>query len=56
MIGYKSMRNCDYLIDDSSRHIEFFSAQGYLSDAPHNQNERQYKRGCNWQEIKTLLS
>jgi 5'(3')-deoxyribonucleotidase len=54
--GYKGMLNCDYLIDDSSRHIDVFSGQGYLFDAPHNQNETQYKRVCNWQEIKTLLS
>lgn len=53
--GYKGMLNCDYLIDDSSRHIDVFSGEGILFDAPHNQHESGYNRVTNWLEIKSKL-
>lgn len=53
--GYKGMLNCDYLIDDSPRHIDAFSGQGLLFDAPHNKNEQGYNRVCSWQQVAQML-
>lgn len=53
--GYKGMLNCDYLIDDSARHLDVFQGQGYLFSAPHNQTLTNYKRINNWQEALMLF-
>lgn len=50
--GYKGMLNCDYLIDDSSCHIDVFSGTGYLFNAAHNHFEEGYNRVHSWSEIK----
>jgi 5'(3')-deoxyribonucleotidase len=54
--GYKGMLNCDYLIDDSSRHIDAFSGEGLLYDAVHNKNEKGYDRVFSWEEIRRKLA
>lgn len=53
--GYKGMLNCDYLIDDSPRHIDAFSGEGLLFDAPHNKNVQGYNRVCSWQQVAEML-
>ncbi|GGY65000.1 5'-3'-deoxyribonucleotidase [Cellvibrio zantedeschiae] len=54
--GNKGVVNADYLIDDSSRHFQFFSGQGVLMTAPHNINESTEVRVNNWQEIKAYFA
>ena len=53
--GYKGMLNCDYLIDDSFRHLDVFSGEGLLFDAPHNRNENDYNRVNSWDHVARLL-
>ncbi len=50
--GNKGIVNADYLIDDSSRHFQYFAGQGLLFTAPHNVNEAVDVRVNNWQEIR----
>lgn len=50
--GNKGVVNADYLIDDSSRHFEFFSGQGVLFTAPHNIEEKADVRMNNWLELR----
>lgn len=54
--GYKGMLNCDYLIDDSSRHLDVFAGKGYLFDSPHNKLETGYDRVCSWLEVRERLA
>ncbi|MES2825451.1 MAG: 5'-3'-deoxyribonucleotidase [Pseudomonadota bacterium] len=54
--GYKGMLNCDYLIDDSSRHIDAFKGKGLLFTSESNINETGYQRINNWLDAKELLS
>lgn len=54
--GYKGMLNCDYLIDDSARHIDAFNGQGYLFSATHNTNQNNYERINNWSEALELFA
>ncbi|WP_370980978.1 5'-3'-deoxyribonucleotidase [Agaribacterium sp. ZY112] len=54
--GFKGMLNCDYLIDDSSRHLDVFEGQGLLFDAMHNKHQKGYERMCSWQEVVCYLS
>ena len=53
--GFKGMLNCDYLIDDSSRHIEAFKGKGFLFTAESNINEVGFNRINNWLEAKEIL-
>ncbi|MGJ8681999.1 5' nucleotidase, NT5C type [Paraglaciecola sp.] len=53
--GYKGMLNCDFLIDDSSCHIDAFCGQGLLFDAVHNHFEQGYDKVANWLEVKSKL-
>lgn len=53
--GYKGMLNCDYLIDDSPRHIDAFAGEGLLFDATHNRNEQGYNRVFSWQQVASIL-
>lgn len=54
--GAKSFLNCDYLVDDSPRHIDVFSGKGFLFDAVHNVHETGYERVKGWQDLKEKLS
>ena len=49
--GNKGIVNADYLIDDSSRHFQYFSGQGILFTAPHNINEEAKMRVNSWQDV-----
>lgn len=53
--GYKGMLNCDYLIDDSSRHIDAFHGQGFLFTAESNVHELGYQRINSWLEAKKIF-
>lgn len=53
--GDKGVVNADYLIDDSSRHFQYFAGQGILFTAPHNVNETADVRVNNWQDVKEYL-
>ncbi len=54
--GVKHMLNCDYLIDDSTRHIDVFPGTGLLFTAEHNIHKKDFQRVNNWLEIEALLS
>jgi len=50
--GFKGVLNCDYLVDDSSRHFKHFGGKGYLFDSPHNKNDEGFDRVNNWLEVR----
>lgn len=50
--GNKGVVNADYLIDDSSRHFQYFSGRGVLFTAPHNINEVADVRVNSWLEVR----
>ncbi|MBU3005354.1 5' nucleotidase, NT5C type [Paraglaciecola arctica] len=54
--GHKGMLNCDYLIDDSSRHLDVFSGEGLLFDAPHNRNQEGYNRVDSWKHAAGIFA
>lgn len=53
--GFKGMLNCDYLIDDSYRHIQTFKGTGYLFTAESNINVTGFNRINNWLDAKEIL-
>lgn len=53
--GAKSFLNCDYLVDDSPRHIDAFSGKGFLFNAVHNVHETGYNRVNSWYELMEKL-
>ena len=53
--GFKGMLNCDYLIDDSSRHIDAFKGEGLLFTAESNLHEQGYNRINNWLEARKFF-
>lgn len=53
--GDKSIIAADYLIDDNVRHFANFKGEGIVFTAPHNINERQYRRVNNWLEVQDLF-
>lgn len=53
--GFKGMLNCDYLIDDSSRHIDAFKGTGYLFTAESNLHESGYNRINGWLEARDIF-
>lgn len=53
--GDKSIIAADYLIDDNVRHFARFKGEGIVFTAPHNINERQYRRVNNWLEVQNLF-
>ena len=50
--GDKSVVASDILIDDSPRHFDRFSGQGFLFTAPHNLTETRYPRLNDWEDIR----
>ncbi|MES2935603.1 MAG: 5'-3'-deoxyribonucleotidase [Pseudomonadota bacterium] len=54
--GFKGMLNCDYLIDDSARHIDAFKGKGFLFTAESNVHESAYQRINSWLEAKEMLA
>jgi 5'(3')-deoxyribonucleotidase len=53
--GDKSILNADYLIDDLTRNLRGFRGEGVLFTAPHNVDERGWKRVSNWDEIGEMF-
>ena len=53
--GDKSIVLADYLIDDNLRQLTNFRGEGILFTAPHNVNETRFRRGNNWQDVRTLF-
>lgn len=49
--GTKAFLNCDYLVDDSPRHLDAFSGRGFLFDAAHNIHEVGYERVKSWHDL-----
>ena len=54
--GYKGILNCDYLIDDSPRHIDAFNGHGLLFTAQSNIHLPGYQRINNWSEAKAIIT
>lgn len=50
--GDKSVISTDFLIDDSPRHFDRFSGQGFLFTAPHNRAETRYPRLNDWEDVR----
>ncbi len=50
--GDKSVVASDFLIDDSPRHFDRFSGQGFLFSAPHNLTETRYRRLNHWEDVR----
>jgi 5'(3')-deoxyribonucleotidase len=50
--GDKSITATDFLIDDSPRHFDRFSGQGFLFTAPHNRAESRYPRLNDWEDVR----
>jgi len=53
--GDKTIISADFLIDDNVRHFERFQGEGILFTAPHNMNERRYRRVDNWQDVRVMF-
>lgn len=53
--GFKGILNCDYLIDDTPRHLDAFKGKGLLFEAQHNVNCEGYERVSSWQEVPAKL-
>jgi 5'(3')-deoxyribonucleotidase len=53
--GYKGMLNCDYLIDDSPRHLDAFSGKGLLFKSEANEGISGYDKVENWLDVETKL-
>lgn len=53
--GYKRMLNCDFLIDDSAKHIDAFNGTGFLFTSESNIHEVGYQRVNSWLEVKDVL-
>jgi 5'-nucleotidase len=51
LCGKKNMIEADFMIDDHSRHLQYFKGKPYIFTAPHNLNERGYDRLDNWNEV-----
>jgi 5'-nucleotidase len=50
LCGDKKMIQADFMIDDHTRHLQYFRGKPYLFSAPHNLNETAYERLNNWKE------
>jgi 5'-nucleotidase len=53
--GHKSIIHSDYLIDDHVRNLVAFKGEGILFSAPHNRDNKTFKRVSNWNEISELF-
>lgn len=53
--GDKKVVKADYLIDDNVRQLQSFTGEGILYSQPYNEQFNQFKRVCNWREIKELF-
>ncbi len=53
--GDKSIILADYLIDDNLRQLNKFRGEGILYTAPHNVNEKRFRRVNNWQDVRAMF-
>lgn len=53
--GDKSIVLADYLIDDNLRQLARFRGEGIVYTAPHNINEKRFRRVNSWQEVWELF-
>lgn len=53
--GDKGIIDADYLIDDRARHFRGFRGTGLLFSAPHNAEEKGYRRVESWEEVRTIF-
>ncbi len=53
--GYKSIIQSDYLLDDHVRNLTAFKGQGILFSAPHNLDNKSFRRVSNWNEVSELF-
>ncbi|MEO6637783.1 MAG: 5'(3')-deoxyribonucleotidase [Ginsengibacter sp.] len=55
--GSKDIINCDIMIDDHFKNLDYFSGETILFTQPHNKlaDSKRHKRVNNWQEINSML-
>jgi len=53
--GDKSIVAADYLIDDNLRQLGNFRGEGIIYTAPHNVNEKRYRRVDNWRAVERMF-
>jgi 5'-nucleotidase len=53
--GDKKMIQADFMIDDHTRHLQYFKGKAYLFTAPHNLNEHNFERINNWKEAGKIF-
>ena len=53
--GDKAILDVDYLIDDTARHFERFRGTPLLFSAPHNRDEKRFRRVESWEEVARIF-
>lgn len=55
--GSKEIINCDIMIDDHFKNLDYFSGETILFTQPHNKlaNSKHHKRVSSWEEIASML-
>ena len=55
--GSKEIINCDIMIDDHFKNLDYFSGETILFTQPHNKlaDTKNHKRVNNWEEVNLLL-
>jgi 5'(3')-deoxyribonucleotidase len=53
--GDKSIIAADYLIDDNLRQLTAFRGEGILYTAPHNVDERRFRRVNHWRDVEQMF-
>jgi 5'(3')-deoxyribonucleotidase len=53
--GDKSIILADYLIDDNIRHLSNFHGEGIIYTAPHNVNEKRFRRVNSWDDVREMF-
>lgn len=55
LCGDKSIINTDYMIDDHSKNLDYFSGKPIMFHAHHNTAQNHYQRVRNWSEVLDLF-
>jgi 5'(3')-deoxyribonucleotidase len=53
--GDKSIVAADYLIDDNLRQLTNFRGEGIVYTAPHNVNEKRFRRVDDWRAVRAMF-
>lgn len=53
--GDKSIVAADYLIDDNLRQLNAFRGEGIIYTAPHNVNEKRFRRVNDWEDVREMF-